>query len=572
MLRCVLKRLALLVLACAVSGAWAADPGEQKGGASRDAAQWGIYAGLGGTAWRGSTDPIAWEWAPDGSLTETFGNFTSRTVPGDKPGHLVREYSKAHVYDGYVAADGSVLWIRRGTIKSPTRWSISQGRVVAERVKLDDERRVAAATALWTFEPTTASATSPVAEAPVAQAAAPVVASVPDDALPAPSRVAPIDLEWLNASIGQSFIGNNDYGTALTLDIYREGDAIALHSGYPGGNKAGRILLRPTETPGRFQVLENWEGTSNENAYAYVAGSAAAPPDPLDTYYADPRKPGDLVVGFDIRGGYLVLTIHPDAGGWLSIQQVGGKRTFGIRRAIGDIDYVSVKSFSPATAEATRHVLAYADARRQQRENERREDEAFEAEQQQRVASAAYESLVAANAVASANEAQSRAALDATLDQAARQAAYERQQSASPSWSTQDVQNANAATARQEAIARDYAAQRAAASDSAPVPANAGQAAAAPASVRDRADTCVGQPVTASHKCASTTGLIGRVANSCAVHVDVRMCFMTATGWSCQSNYGLAPEQAWEPGDCKATGQVFRSVRYSDSKEPLAYP
>ena len=79
--------------------------------------------------------------------------------------------------------------------------------------------------------------------------------------------------------------------------------------------------------------------------------------------------------------------------------------------------------------------------------------------------------------------------------------------------------------------------------------------------------------MTSTHQCGSgRAGLKGRVVNSCAAPVDVRMCFMTATGWSCQAEYGVDPEDAWEPGDCGATGQVFRAVRYSDSSQPLASP
>lgn len=93
------------------------------------------------------------------------------------------------------------------------------------------------------------------------------------------------------------------------------------------------------------------------------------------------------------------------------------------------------------------------------------------------------------------------------------------------------------------------------------------------ASTRDRADMCVSPPVTSTHRCGSMTGYKGLVSNTCSVPVDVRMCFMTASGWDCQARYGLGPQKTWEPGLCKAnTGEVFHSVRYSDSKEPLASP
>lgn len=93
------------------------------------------------------------------------------------------------------------------------------------------------------------------------------------------------------------------------------------------------------------------------------------------------------------------------------------------------------------------------------------------------------------------------------------------------------------------------------------------------ASTRNDARTCVSPPVTSRHSCGSLTGYKGIVSNTCSVPVDVRMCFMTASGWNCQTRYGLGAEQTWEPGWCHAnTGEVFHSVRYSDSREPLASP
>lgn len=579
------------------SGAWAAEPESRP-----DPAVWGVYARLVGTDWKGENDSASWRWMPDQSIVETRGVLQSSVIrTGAKPGELVSVYGNTglHTFDGRVGVDGSVIWIRRGRfMKMPSRVSLVDGQYMEEAIKLDDANQVASVTRSARFQqvggvavqgggvssPSNAdsrgSQMPPATSQPASALAKNATPSINSTAAPAPreARVAaePPYPEWLEARVGQSFVGTSPSGAQYTMDVYREGSAIALHLGTLGGARGGRILIRPTGMAGRFDVVENWHGTSNENAVAYIAGSGGAPGDPLDGYYADPRDPGDLVVSYDIKGGYLVITFNPDnANGGISYNQNGGKRTFGLRRSVGDLDYVDLAWFSPASPEAAQQVLAYSAAQRQRQEQERREEELDRAEQQQRVASAAYESLVRANAEAAQSEARSRAALDATLDQAARQAAFERQRTPpAPAWNAQEVQNARAATERQEAIARSYAAQQrqsAAVSNSPAVTAPA-RPAPSSTSTRDRADNCVGQPVTATHKCASSSGLTGRVVNSCAVSVDVRMCFMTATGWSCQSNYGLAPERAWEPGDCKATGQVFRSVRYSDSKEPLDSP
>lgn len=582
------------LLACAALGSiFAAASTEPSSASPRDPSRWGVYAQLAGKTWQGENGSMSWAWGPDDTLVETGITQQSSTIrPGPTPGTLVQEFGRSHVYDGRIAADGSLLWIRRGMLKFPYRMSLVDGRLVAETVKLDGASQVARVNTVWTYAPQATSAAPaaqgvaagakpPAVAAPTGQVAAsapPATASAPASASAAASpTAADASFGWLDERIGRSFVGTNPWGATYSLDVYREGTALALHLGTLGGGRGGRMLIRPTATPGRFELLENWHGASGENNVAYVAGSPGAPAtDPLDGYYADPREPGDLVIGYDIRGGYVVLVFNPSAtSGGLSYHQSGGKRTFGIRRAIGDSDYSALAWFSPATQEAVDNVRAYAAAEQQRQAEQRREDERDRAEQQQRVAAAAYDSLVQANVAAAESEARSRARLDATLDQAARQAAYERQSGASGSEQyARELENARAATERQEAIAREYANQRAAASTSNSMPdtrsvqtANAGSA-----STRDRADACVGQPVTKTHACPSSSGLIGRVVNSCSAHVDVRMCFMTDAGWSCQSNYGLPPERAWEPGDCKATGQVFRSVRYSDSNAPLESP
>lgn len=62
--------------------------------------------------------------------------------------------------------------------------------------------------------------------------------------------------------------------------------------------------------------------------------------------------------------------------------------------------------------------------------------------------------------------------------------------------------------------------------------------ASAQASTRERADACVGQPVTSPHQCGSTSGLKGIVSNECGAPVDARMCFMTAGAGT--ARYGMA--------------------------------
>lgn len=93
------------------------------------------------------------------------------------------------------------------------------------------------------------------------------------------------------------------------------------------------------------------------------------------------------------------------------------------------------------------------------------------------------------------------------------------------------------------------------------------------ASTRDDPSTCVTPPAISAHRCDTLSGYKALVSNSCSTSVDVRVCFMTARGWDCQVNYGVAPGASWEPGWCHAsTGETFHSSRYSDSDERLASP
>ena len=111
-----------------------------------DPAIWGPYARLVGTTWRSDeTGAAAWQWGPDNTIVETCDH-CERTVirPGANPGELVSVYgSDFHTFDGRIGADGSVLWIRRGMVKMPSRLSIVDGHVVQETVKLDKSNAVA---------------------------------------------------------------------------------------------------------------------------------------------------------------------------------------------------------------------------------------------------------------------------------------------------------------------------------------------------------------------------------------------------------------------------------------------
>lgn len=148
--------------------------------APADPAAWGVYAEVAGKTWKGEQGAVAWAWEADGTLKQSDAGSPSVIRLGEQPGQLVQESGALYTYDGYVAADGSVLWLRRGPFKMPMRLSLRDGRVVAESVKIDDARQVVKVTGTRTYGPLAQTASAPVStERPVA--ASPPAASVPAD-------------------------------------------------------------------------------------------------------------------------------------------------------------------------------------------------------------------------------------------------------------------------------------------------------------------------------------------------------------------------------------------------------
>lgn len=125
-------------------------------------AAWGVYAEVAGKTWKGEQGAVAWAWEADGTLRQSDAGSTSVIRLGEQRGQLVQESGALYTYDGYVAADGSVLWLRRGPFKTPMRLSLRDGRVVAESVKIDDARQVVKVTGTRTYGPLAQTASAPV--------------------------------------------------------------------------------------------------------------------------------------------------------------------------------------------------------------------------------------------------------------------------------------------------------------------------------------------------------------------------------------------------------------------------
>ena len=451
-----------------------------------DSALWGLYTRLAGTTRQEAEGyKVRWRWSQSGrELIEEYvvprtGKVAhSATITtGSKPGtlHLKGSAMGGKEWNGRVQPDGSVVYVGTGLLKLHFKAVLaSDGAYEIRSVKLRDGAVVSVAEPSSRFLPENGSATTAPAAALIAAVPTQAPSQAPPTSAPVAAPAAPATPVrtpatqsfpgWLDALIGRSLVGTSPMGGVFNLTVSREGDALVM------ATDNGRLSIRPGSMPGRFELLEAWHGGSiNDKAIAYVAGSAGAPAgDPLDSYYADPRKPGDLVVSYDISGGYIILVFTPDSRGGLSISQDGGKRTFGMRRAVGNLDYIDVRWYQPATQQATEHALAYSAARQRQQEEERRADELYEAEmaveRQQRAA--AWEQTRAASEQALAD---SVARLNGTVASVeGQQAQYRAQQQAAETAAANarrqsEIDNARAATQRQEDQAAQHAAQQRAA-------------------------------------------------------------------------------------------------------------
>ena len=62
------------------------------------------------------------------------------------------------------------------------------------------------------------------------------------------------------------------------------------------------------------------------------------------------------------------------------------------------------------------------------------------------------------------------------------------------------------------------------------------------------------------------------IVNGCGQPVDVRICLMTAKGWNCGTDYGVASQARASHSSFEATGQVFVDARVSGSSRALSSP
>lgn len=189
--------------------------------APADPATWGVYARLIETEWNGEPGQVHWRWGSDNTIVESR-TFQMKSVirPGANRGELVSVYGPGlHTYDGRIAADGSVLWVRRGRfLKMPSRVSIVEGRFVEEMVKLDDAGQVAKVGTILRFDQIAGAKIDAVAATPETATSSELVARnvslpavvettrVPPEVMPVAvaAPVAPASVAAAAASVAQS--------------------------------------------------------------------------------------------------------------------------------------------------------------------------------------------------------------------------------------------------------------------------------------------------------------------------------------------------------------------------------
>lgn len=447
-----------------------------------DPAMWGLYTHLADTT-RQATEGymIRWHWSVVGRemVEEYLAPRTGKLVAtdtitlGPNPGTLQLKSSGmgGKQWNGTVQPDGSVVYAGTGFLKFHFKAVLAgDGAYEVRSVKLRDGEVVSVA------EPSAGNRYLPIHD-PAAPAVATVSApatqptSAATSTVAAPARPSPDTATspapgfgFLDGYVGRSLVGNSADGDTFTLEVSREGNLLVLQRRLLDGRGYGRIVLRPSVPQGAFDLVEMWEGGVGGNRSAYLQGSPGAPAtSQLDGYYGDPRRPGDLVLVFDRPGAYIVAVLGPTESGGLRYHRNGGNRRFGMRGKLS-IDYADVGWFKPSSDKAVAEATSYGQSQSREREDRRREEARDRAEQQSRAQAALYDSLVQADAIATANEARSRAELDATLDQAARQAVYERQaqqeRATAGALHDPEAENARQAIQRQFDIAQQNEARR----------------------------------------------------------------------------------------------------------------
>lgn len=466
--------LVALGLLIGIHDAVAAEPPAAEATAVADPGIWGVYAQLPGTEWNNGN--ARWQWGPDNTIVESR-TFQMKSVirPGAHRGELVSVYGGGlHTYDGRIAADGSVLWVRRGRfLKMPSRVSIVDGELIEEMVKLDDAGQVAKVGSVLRFNQTggpkavaVAVAVAPVvassaelavqpavqpgavvgaaAPVPMPAAAVPVapVAAMPSAApavssagleqspLPPPSRelfgpyAEVVGLSHITAD-GYQIRWYQSSETAVVHEVRAPNGAIENLQIIKTAGHGTLVMLRsgwcPDGVCGQAGTVADgvahWKEPKASGGYSggFMDTKVWVENGALVSYMTDPAPSSDLFERFPhLRPGPVRLALVPTPP--LTAEQVTESRSR-VAQLEPMVELEVAKAISKQLA--TGQSIADAQAQRQR--------SAERVRSFNRLMGSVNGVLTEANDIATANEAQSRAELDATLAQINAQAEAQRQ-------------------------------------------------------------------------------------------------------------------------------------------------
>lgn len=227
-----------------------------------DPAVWGVYAHLVGTSWQGKFGSRATRWGAGNQLIEDDSSFGQSVItPGSTPGTLTLKLGSTglHTFQGTIASDGSVLWVRDGTIKMPYRVALRDNELVEEAVKISGREVVSVKRAMRYQQvggPRNASPSRPMPTSgptmPVASENPPMASGVvaaPVMAPPTPMAVPSTPTSVfgpLGALDGQQFAGDT---LSLKVQVSDEGRTLTLYNG-----AIATYVLNATNVPGKFGV------------------------------------------------------------------------------------------------------------------------------------------------------------------------------------------------------------------------------------------------------------------------------------------------------------------------------
>ena len=220
-----------------------------------DPSVWGVYAHLVGTSWKGEFGTRATRWGAGKQMIEDDSSFGQSVITaGPTVGTLTLKLGSTglHTFQGTIASDGSVLWVRDGMLKMPYRVLLRDGQLVEEAVKLSG-REVASVKREMRYQqvdgPRNASQSTPTpipgptSPAPVRNVSTANADIAPPKAIPStPTSV----FGPLGALNGQLFAGEV---LSLKAQVTNGGQTLTLDQ-----EGISTYVLNATDVPGTYSV------------------------------------------------------------------------------------------------------------------------------------------------------------------------------------------------------------------------------------------------------------------------------------------------------------------------------